>query len=65
MKKRDTNGKNALLAQLDRATSCPLSKALIMLCRGEMSERISKARTVTENNVHLTLFENGHGTKKN
>ena len=51
--------KNALLAQLDRATSCPLSKALTMLCRDEMNERISPARVVTENNVHLTLFETG------
>ena len=38
-------------------TSYPLNKALIMLCRDEMSERISRARTVTENNVYLTLFE--------
>ena len=38
-------------------TSCPLSKALITLCRGEMSERICRARTVTENSVHITLFE--------
>ncbi len=50
---------NALLALADRATSCPLKKALIMLFRGEMSERICSARTMTENNVHLTLFENG------
>ena len=38
-------------------TSYPLSKALIMLCRGEMSERISLARTVTERKVHLALRE--------
>ena len=50
---------NALLAQLDRVPSCPLRKALIMLFRGELSERIGLARTVTENNDYLTLFENG------
>ena len=38
-------------------TSCPLSQALIMLGRGEMSERICRARTVTENSDHITLFE--------
>ena len=30
---------------------------MIMLGRGEMSERICRARTVTENSVHITLFE--------
>ena len=38
-------------------TSYPLSKALITLCRDEMSERISPARTVTERKVHLALRE--------
>mgnify|MGYP003304855841 CR=1 FL=1 len=38
-------------------TSYPLSKALITLCRDEMSERISTARTVTERKVHLALRE--------
>ena len=54
---------SALLAQLDSATSCPLNKALIMLCRDEMSKRISFAFAVTENNVYLTLFEKVYGTK--
>ena len=53
---------NALLAQLDRAASYPLSKALIMLCRGEVSERICRARAVTEDNAYLTLSENGRKT---
>ena len=38
-------------------TSCPLIKALITLCRGEISERICLARTVTERKVHLALRE--------
>ena len=38
-------------------TSYPLSKALITLCRDEMSERISPARTVTERKDYLALRE--------
>ena len=38
-------------------TSCPLSKALITLCRGEISERICRARTVTKDSVCITLSE--------
>ena len=48
---------NALLAQLDRAPSCPLRKALIMLFRGEMSKRISRAFAVTERKANRTLRE--------
>lgn len=40
-------------------TSCPLKKALIMLFRDEMRERISQARTVTERKVNRTLRETG------
>ena len=49
----------ALLAQLDRATSCPLRKALIMLFRGEMSKRINHAFAVTERKENRTLREKG------
>ena len=38
-------------------TSCPLRKAMITLFRGEMSERISFARTVTERKENRTLRE--------
>ena len=40
-------------------TSCPLRKALIMLFRGEMRERICNARTVTERKANRTLREKG------
>ena len=38
-------------------TSCPLSKALTMPCRDEMSKRISLAFAVTERKVNRTLRE--------
>jgi len=38
-------------------TSYPLRKALTMLFRGEMSEGICLARTVTESNDFITLLE--------
>ena len=38
--------------------SCPLRKALIMLFRGELSEMRQVALSVTEDKVHLALFEN-------
>ena len=40
-------------------TSCPLSQALITLGRGEMSERICRARTVTEHGGDITPCEKG------
>ena len=40
-------------------TSCQLKKALIMPFRGEMSERICNARTVTEGKENRTLPEKG------
>ena len=40
-------------------TSCPLRKALVMLFRDEMSERICNARTVTERKENRTLREKG------
>ena len=38
-------------------TSCPLSKALTMPCRDEMSKRISLAFAVTERKENRTLRE--------
>ena len=48
---------NTRLYRLAVRTSYPLRKALIMLFRGERSERISLARTMTEDKAHLTLSE--------
>ncbi|MBQ8430118.1 MAG: hypothetical protein IJX30_08515, partial [Clostridia bacterium] len=43
-------------------TNYPLSKTLTMSCRGEMSESISRARTVTEDNDNITLSEKAEPT---
>ncbi len=37
--------------------SCPFKKALITLFRGEMSEGICLARTLTEKNDYIAFFE--------
>ena len=52
-----SNNSTMQTAGLQFMTSCPLSKALITLCRGERSERICLARTVTERKVYLALRE--------